>query len=44
MDYGFTEKRKSKKTDRRAKARYNRYKKGGAMRSSEKERRKERNC
>ena len=39
MDYGFSEKRKSKKTDRRAKARYNWYKKGGAMRSSKKERR-----
>ena len=31
MDYGFTEKRKSK-NDKRAKSRYNRYKKGGAMR------------
>lgn len=28
MDYGFSEKRKTK-NDKRAKARYNRYKKGG---------------
>jgi len=31
MDYGFGEKRKNK-NDKRAKARYNRYKKGGALR------------
>lgn len=31
MDYGFPEKRKSR-NDKRAKARFNKYKKGGAMR------------
>ena len=35
MDYGFSEKRKSK-NDKRAKARYNRYKKGGALRVEKK--------
>jgi hypothetical protein len=33
MDYGFAEKRKTK-NDKRAKARFNRYKKGGQQRSS----------
>jgi hypothetical protein len=37
MDYGFTEKRKSK-NDRRAKARYNKYKRGGALRAVKKDR------
>ena len=37
MDYGFSEKRRNKKTDRRAKARFNRYKKGGALRSFKQE-------
>ncbi len=39
MDYGTTERRRTK-TDKRAKARYNRYKKGGGKqtRSSERER------
>ncbi len=32
MDYGFSEKRKTK-GDRRAKARFNRYKKGGQFRA-----------
>ena len=32
MDYGFFEKRKSKR-DKREKARYNKYKKGGRFRS-----------
>lgn len=31
MDYGFSERRKNK-NDKRAKSRYNRYKKGGALR------------
>jgi len=31
MDYGFQEKRKTR-NDKRAKARYNRYKKGGSQR------------
>ena len=31
MDYGFSDRRKTK-NDKRAKARYNRYKKGGAIR------------
>lgn len=31
MDYGIPERRKNK-NDKRAKARYNRYKKGGALR------------
>lgn len=31
MDYGMPERRKSK-TDKRAKARYNRYKRGGSFR------------
>jgi hypothetical protein len=35
MDYSTPEKRKSK-TDKRAKARYNRYKKGGKQRVAEK--------
>ena len=35
MDNGFSEKRRSK-NDKRAKARYNRYKKGGAIRVQEK--------
>jgi hypothetical protein len=35
MDYAYPEKRKSK-TDKRAKARYNRYKKGGALRVEKK--------
>lgn len=34
MDYGFSERRKSK-TDKRAKARYNKYKKGGKWRAQE---------
>jgi len=33
MDYGFSEKRKSK-NDKKAKGRYNRFKKGGQFRSS----------
>lgn len=33
MDYGYPEKRKSK-NDKRAKARFNKYKKGGQFRSS----------
>jgi len=33
MDYGFSERRKSK-NDKRAKGRFNRYKKGGQFRSS----------
>jgi hypothetical protein len=33
MDYGYSEKRKNK-NDKRAKARYNKYKKGGQYRSS----------
>ena len=32
MDYGFSEKRKSK-NDKRAKSRYNKYKKGGSFRT-----------
>ncbi len=35
MDYSIPEKRKSK-TDKRAKARYNRYKRGGRWRVQEK--------
>lgn len=35
MDYGMAERRKTR-TDKRAKARYNRYKKGGAKRVEEK--------
>jgi hypothetical protein len=31
MDYGFSEKRKTK-NDKRAKSRYNKYKRGGALR------------
>lgn len=31
MDYGFSERRKNK-NDKRAKSRYNRYKRGGALR------------
>jgi hypothetical protein len=31
MDYGYPERRKTK-TDKRAKARYNKYKKGGSQR------------
>lgn len=31
MDYGFSERRKNK-NDKRAKARFNRYKRGGALR------------
>ncbi len=34
MDYGFNEKRKTK-NDKRAKSRYNRYKKGGHNRVRE---------
>lgn len=34
-EYGFNERRKTK-NDKRAKARYNRYKKGGALRVAEK--------
>lgn len=37
MEYGFSERRKNK-NDKRAKARYNRYKKGGALRIQEKKR------
>ena len=33
MDYGYPEKRKSKR-DKKAKARYNKYKKGGSQRST----------
>ena len=33
MDYGFSERRKNK-NDKKAKARYNKYKKGGQFRSS----------
>lgn len=33
MDYGFSEKRKSR-NDKKAKGRFNRYKKGGQFRSS----------
>jgi hypothetical protein len=33
MDYGFSDKRKSK-NDKKAKGRYNRFKKGGQFRSS----------
>jgi hypothetical protein len=33
-DYGFSERRKNK-NDKRAKARYNRYKKGGSLRTQE---------
>ncbi|MEK6850712.1 MAG: hypothetical protein AABX85_04005 [Nanoarchaeota archaeon] len=33
MDYGYSDKRKSK-NDKRAKARFNKYKKGGKFRSS----------
>ena len=33
MDYGFPEKRKGKR-DRKEKARYNKYKKGGRFRAS----------
>jgi hypothetical protein len=36
MDYGFSEKRKNK-NDKRAKARFNRYKRGGALRVEKKE-------
>jgi hypothetical protein len=36
MDYGFNERRKNK-GDKRAKSRYNRYKKGGALRVEKKE-------
>jgi hypothetical protein len=35
MDYGFSDKRKTK-NDKRAKARFNRYKKGGALRVEKK--------
>ena len=34
MDYGMPERRKNR-NDKRAKARYNRYKKGGALRVQE---------
>lgn len=34
MDYGFSEKRKNK-NDKRAKARFNKYKQGGKYRSTE---------
>jgi hypothetical protein len=33
MDFGYPEKRKNK-NDKRAKARFNKYKKGGAQRST----------
>jgi hypothetical protein len=33
MDYGFSERRKNK-SDKRAKSRFNKYKKGGQFRSS----------
>jgi len=35
MDYGFNERRKSK-NDKRAKARFNKYKKGGRQRTAKK--------
>jgi hypothetical protein len=41
MDYGMPEQRKTK-NDKRAKARYNRYKKGGALRVSQKKKSTER--
>ena len=41
MDYGTPERRKSK-NDKRAKARYNRYKKGGALRVVDREKDRER--
>jgi hypothetical protein len=36
MDYGFSERRKNK-NDKRAKSKYNRYKKGGSLRIQNKE-------
>ncbi|MEK6859884.1 MAG: hypothetical protein AABX54_03645 [Nanoarchaeota archaeon] len=39
MDFGFNDKRKNK-NDKRAKSRYNRYKRGGALRVEKKEDRK----
>jgi hypothetical protein len=39
MDYGMTERRKNK-NDKRAKARYNRYKKGGALRIQDRKEKK----
>ena len=39
MDYGFSERRKNK-NDKRAKSRYMRYKKGGALRIQESNKRK----
>jgi hypothetical protein len=35
MDYGYNDRRKTK-NDKRAKARFNRYKKGGALRAEKK--------
>ncbi len=40
MDYGFNEKRKSK-NDKRAKARYNKYKRGGSFRTQPQQDREE---
>ena len=40
MDYGFSERRKTR-TDKKAKSRYNRYKKGGAFRTREDKQKKE---
>lgn len=39
MDYGMPERRKNR-NDKRAKARYNRYKKGGALRVQDSDRKK----
>jgi hypothetical protein len=39
MDYGFNDKRKSK-NDKKAKARYNKYKRGGALRVASKDSKK----
>lgn len=39
MDYGFSERRRNK-NDKRAKARYNRYKRGGALRVVDRDKKK----
>ncbi|MFA5857063.1 MAG: hypothetical protein WC867_06890 [Candidatus Pacearchaeota archaeon] len=41
MDYGYNDRRKTK-NDKRAKSRYNKYKKGGSLRVQNKDR--DKNC